>query len=458
VWFEECGGNVPAVVEIGGGSPAVHQTGWAVEKRNNQPGEPVRKYQREQEQAKEKAANRQRLSLEAQLPMSELIAEVAADIEAFAAELGLTIIKKVMEAEVQQKLGRWGQQPVCRHGHQPGYVIFGGRKVTLERPRLRSREDKEVGLASYQAFQRDGKLQQAVARQLTRQCSSRDYEGAIEGCLKGYGIKRSSVSRHWKAATAKELERLMQRPVPKDLLVLMIDSKFFAGDCLVAAIGVDLQGKKHILGLWHGATENATVVKGLLEDLVSRGLESERKMLIVLDGAKALRKAVQMVLGDQGLVQRCRIHKLRNVLDHLPDEKKAQAAWRLRAAWGQKDAKAAEKELRKTAQWLDGFSPMAAASLLEGLQETLTVQRLGIRHTLCRSLSNTNLIENCFAQAAYRTGRVKRWDGPRMILRWTAAALLWAEKNFRRIKGCEQLKDLQKVLHELETASTLKAA
>src|SRR6266446_8870146 len=192
---------------------------------------------------------------------------------------------------------------------------MGGRKVSLHRPRLRSLEDKEVPLASYQAFQKDGKMQQAVARQLTRQCSSRDYEGAIDGCLKGYGLKRSSVSRHWKAATAKELESLMQRPVPKDLLVLMIDSKFFGGDCLVAAIGIDLQGKKHVLGLWHGATENSTVVKGLLEDLVSRGLESERRMLIVIDGAKALRKAVQMVLGEEGLVQRCRIHKLRNVLD-----------------------------------------------------------------------------------------------------------------------------------------------
>src|SRR6266571_1654662 len=179
----------------------------------------------------------------------------------------------------------------------------------------------------------------------------------------------------------------------------MIDSKFFAGDCLVAAIGVDLQGKKHVLGLWHGATENATVVKGLLEDLVSRGLESERKMLIVLDGAKALRKAVQMVLGQQAVVQRCRIHKLRNVLDQLPEEKKAQAGWRLRAAWAKKDPKAAD-----------------------------------------------------------RTHQVKRWDGPRMILRWTAAALLSAEKNFRRIKGCEQLNDLEKVLHELETTSTLKAA
>src|SRR2546421_12063751 len=128
-------------------------------------------------------------------------------------------------------------------------------------------------------------------------------------CLQGYGIKRSSVSRHWKAATAKELEELMQRPVPKDLLVLMIDSKFFGGDCLVAAVGVDLQGKKYVLGLWHGATENSTVVKGLLEDLVSRGLESEHKLLVVIDGAKALRKAVQMVLGDQAVCQRCRSHK-----------------------------------------------------------------------------------------------------------------------------------------------------
>jgi len=418
----------------------------------------MRKYKRQIAQAKQKAEAINRLALEAQLPMSELIAGVREDIEGFAAELGLTIIQRVMEAEIGQKVGPWGQQKSRRHGHQPGYVVYAGRKVTLERPRLRSREDQEVPLASYQAFQKDGKLQQAVARQLTRQCSTRDYEGAIDSCLKGYGIKRSSVSRHWKAATAKELEALMQRPIPKDLLVLMIDSKFFGGDCLVAAIGIDLQGSKHVLGIWHGATENSTVVKGLLEDLVSRGLESERKMLVVLDGAKALRKAVSMVLGEQGLVQRCRIHKLRNVLDQLPEEKKAQTGWRLRSAWAKKDPKAAEKELRQTAQWLEATWPVAAASLLEGLAETLTVQNLNLPPTLCRILSNTNLIENCFSQAAHRTRQVKRWDGPKMILRWTAAALLAAEKNFRRIKGCEQLSLLEKVLHEPETSSTLKAA
>ena len=148
----------------------------------------MRKYKRQIEQAKEKAANRERLRLEAQLPMSELIAGVRQDIEGFAAELGLTIIQRVMAAEIDQKVGSWGQQKSHRHGHQPGYVIYAGRKVTLERPRLRTREDQEVPLASYQAFQQDGKLQQAVARQLTRQCSTRNYEGAIDSCLKGYGI------------------------------------------------------------------------------------------------------------------------------------------------------------------------------------------------------------------------------------------------------------------------------
>ena len=417
----------------------------------------MRAYCRMQARAKRKAENRTRLALEAELPMDELIAGVREDVEGLAAELGLRIICRVMEAEIERKVGRWGQQPIRRHGRQPGYVIFGGRKVSVPRPRLRSREDKEVGLASYKAFQQDGKMQQAVARQLIRQCSTRDYEGAIEGCLRGYGIKRSSVSRHWKAATAKEMEQLMQRAVPKDLLVLMIDSKFFGGDCLVAAIGVDLQGRKHVLGLWHGATENSTVVKGLLEDLVSRGLDSERKMLIVIDGAKALRKAVRMVLGEQALVQRCRIHKLRNVLEQLPQQKQAQARWRLQAAWAQKYAKAAERQLRQTARWLEESWPMAANSLLEGLEETLTVQRLNIQHKLARSLSNTNLIENCFEQVAHRARRVKRWNGARMILRWTASAILWAEKRFKRLNGCEQLKDLEKSLLASETSTTFNA-
>jgi transposase-like protein len=298
-------------------------------------------------------------------------------------------------------------------------------------------------------------MQQAVERQLIRQCSTRDYEGAVDSCLKGYGIKRSSVSRHWQAATAKQLEQLLHRPVPKDLLVLMIDGKFFAGQCVVAAVGIDLQGSKHVLGLWHGATENATVVRSLLEDLVSRGLDSERKMLVVIDGAKALRKAVKMIFGEQAQVQRCRLHKMRNVLDHLPKEQQAQARWRLQRAWAHKDPKTTEQELRKVARWLEGSWPMAAASLNEGLEETLTVQRLKLQHELVRVLSNTNVIENCFAQVSHRTRRVKQWQNAQMILRWTATTLLWAEKHFRRIKGCDHLHALEKNLRDLQTETTL---
>jgi len=175
----------------------------------------MREYRRRQEQAKGKAEERLRLALESELPMEELVSRAREDLESLATEIGLRIIRQVMEAEVEKKVGRWGRQPVRRHGQQPGYVIFGGRKVQLERPRLRSREDKEVGLDTYAAFQENGKMQQAVGRQLIRQCSTRDYEGAIESCLKGYGIKRSSVSRHWKAATAKQLQQLLQRPSPK---------------------------------------------------------------------------------------------------------------------------------------------------------------------------------------------------------------------------------------------------
>ena len=418
----------------------------------------MKKYRKEQEQAKPKAQDQMAQALNEQFPMEQLLAGVQGDIESLAAELGLKIMQRVMEAEIERKTGRWGRQPAHRHGRQPGYVIFAGRKISLERPRLRSRADKEVELASYKAFQQQGKMQQAVARQLIRQCSTRDYEGAIDGCLKGYGIKRSSVSRHWKAATAKEMEQLMQRPVPKDLLVMMIDSKFFSGDCVVTAIGLDSEGRKHVLGLWHGATENSTVVKGLLEDLVSRGLETDRKLLLVIDGAKALRKAVHLVLGEQALVQRCRVHKMRNVLEQLPKEKQAQARWRMQTAWAQKDPKVAERQLRQSARWLEDSWPIAANSLLEGLEETLTVQRLQLAPKLARCLCNTNLIENCFEQVAHRTRRVKRWQGARMMLRWTASALLWVEKRFKRINGCEQLRELEKNLRELQSDSTLKTA
>lgn len=398
------------------------------------------------------------LSLQAALPAADLLASLPAQIEALSDQLGLTIIRAVLEHEVEQKLGRWGQQPAHRHGHQPGYVVFAGRKVAVPRPRLRQRGGAEVPLASYRAFQANGKLQAAVARQLLRQCSTRHYAGAIDTCLDGYGIGRSSVSRHWKAATEAELQKLLQRPVPPDLVALLMDGKHFGHDCIIVALGLDRQGRKHVLGLWHGATENATVVRALLADLVERGLSTERALLVVIDGAKALRKAVADVFGRRAVVQRCRVHKQRNVIEHLPREKQSQAIWRLRAAWAKSDVVAAERELRAVARWLRGFSPMAARSLEEGLEETLTLQRLGVNDALLQSLSSTNLIESCFSRTADWTRRVRRWRGGPMLLRWSAAALLVAETGFRKIKGHRQLGRLELALKNYELEILNQAA
>jgi transposase-like protein len=408
----------------------------------------MRRYQRAYKQSSEKAQNRELMHIQAELPMEELLAGIRNDIEAFSAQVGLQIIQGVMEQEIARKTGTWGQQLAYRHGKQSGYVIFSGRKVPLERPRLRRKDGAEIPLSSYRAFQEEGKMQEAVARQLTRQCSTRNYEGAIDTVVEGYGIKKSSVSRHWKVATALELQKLCQRPVPADVLALLIDSQYFADECITVVIGVDRQGKKQVLGLWHGATENSTVVKALLEELVERGLDPERKLLIVIDGAKALRKAVQMMFGERALVQRCRVHKQRNVVEHLPVEKRQQAVWRLRAAWGKSEWKEAEKELKAVVKWLQPISPGAAHSLEEGLEETLTLQKLGLNAALCQSLSSTNLIESCFSRTAHWTRRVKRWRGANMILRWSAAALLHAEKGFRKVKGYRSLGQLVAILSQ----------
>lgn len=382
------------------------------------------------------------LDLKCVLPMAQLISGMRAEIESFSAQLGLQIMRAVMEEEIAARLGRHGEQSYYRHGQQPGYVVYGGRKTPLDRPRMRAVDGKEAALKSYRAFQHDGKMQRAVARQLVRQCSTRNYEGALEDCLEGYGIKKSSVSRQWKRASAAELSKLCARRVSPDLVALCIDGKHLKGDCAVVALGVDSAGVKQVLGIWHGASENSTTVKALLEDLVERGLNPERSLLVVIDGAKALRKAVRDLFGERALVQRCRIHKRRNVLEHLSKEKQRQAAWRLKAAWAETDPIKAEAALRKIVKWLEAISPGAARSLEEGLAETLTVTRLGLHEDLIKTFASTNLIESCFSRTEELTRRVKRWRGGEMFLRWTGAALLFAEKGFRKVRGYRHLHQL----------------
>jgi len=394
------------------------------------------------------------------LPMLEIILQSKAEVEALSAQAGLKIIHHFLEEEIRQRCGPRGQQSAYRHGQQPGYVVFAGRKVSIAKPRLRAKAGKELRLKSYEAFQQDGRMQRAVARKLTHQVSTRNYAAAIDDCLEGYGIDKSSVSRQWKVATTAELQKLVQRPIPADLVALLIDGQSFRKQWLIVALGVDKQAQKHVLGLWEGATENSTLVRELLADLRERGLNTEATMLVVIDGAKALCKGVREVFGERALIQRCRVHKLRNVLEHLPLEKRSQAAWRLRGAWAKSRPEEALKELRVCVKWLDPISPSAARSLEEGLEETLTVTRLGLHESLVRTFSSTNLIESCFARTKSWTSRVKRWRGARMVLRWGAAALLFAEKGFRRVRGHDHLSQLIQALqsHHSKLAPVRKAA
>jgi putative transposase len=395
------------------------------------------------------------VSFQFDLPMLDLILQTKAEIEALSAQAGLQIIRHFLDQEITQRTGPHGQQVAYRHGVPPGYVIYAGRKVPIAKPRLRAKGGGELPLQSYHAFQQDGRMQRAVARKLTHQVSTRNYAAAMDDCLAGYGIQKSSVSRQWKAATAGELQKLCQRPVPADLVALLLDGQYFRRECLVVALGVNPEGRKHVLGLWHGASENSTLVKALLADLRERGLNTEARMLVVLDGAKALYKGVREIFGERALIQRCRVHKLRNVVEHLPLEKRAQAVWRLRGAWAKATPEEALKELRACVRWLETISPSAARSLEEGLEETLTVTRLGLPELLERTFRSTNLIESCFARTEAWTRRVKRWRDGKMVLRWGAAALLFAEKGFRRVRGHEHMSQLVAALNQNQSALAL---
>jgi transposase-like protein len=402
----------------------------------------------------------QRFSVRLEGQLLDMILDTRTELDGLIAQVGLQVIRGVLDQEITSVCGARGQQQAYRHGSQPGYVIFAGRKVTINKPRVRHKGGTELALATYKAFQQQGPLQKAIGRNLRRQVSTRNYAGAIDDCIEGYGIAKSSVSRHWKALTEAELRAFCQRPVPADIVALVIDGQYFRRECLVVAMGVDLQGKKHVLGLWHGATENSTLVRELLADLRERGLNTEATMLVVIDGAKALAKGVKEVFGSRALIQRCRVHKLRNVLEHLPMNKRQQAAWRLRAAWAKSSPEAALKELMACVSWLEKLSPSAARSLEEGLEETLTVTRLALPVSLVRSFSSTNIIESCFARTEEWTKRVKHWQGANMVMRWGAAALLFAEKGFYRIGGAENLGKLIHALeqHQNELVSLRKAA
>jgi putative transposase len=387
------------------------------------------------------------VTIEVPLPIAEVLAGTTGIVEELSREIGLIVISAVIEHEAEQKAGKKHVKNLGREnnwwGSQTGPVYFEGQKVLIEHPRIRSKTGKETPLETYNAFQNPRRMRNALLKEMVLGISTRNYEEIVEKVIHGYGIKKSSISRHFIQATAVQMQELLERSLSDlNICVIFIDGIEFKGEHLIVALGIDVTGKKHVMGLWQGATENATICGNLLEDMQRRGLDTSKDYLFVLDGSKALRSAVTKMFGKDASVQRCQQHKRRNVKEHLPPEHQAAIDTRLRAAYNMTNYEDAKKSLELTVRYLEKLNPSAAKSLQEGLEDTLTVHRLSITGLLKRVLSGTNPIESCFSIMRTITDRVKRWRKGDMIQRWAVAAVLRAEKKFRRVKGYQEIPKL----------------
>ncbi len=395
------------------------------------------------------------------LPISQLLLEVRSAIEQTAADAGLLVMRALIDEEVEQVVGAKGKHDPdrthFRWGQEDTNLVFAGRKVPFKRPRVRKVGGREVGLERFRFFQGPSALEGSVARKVIAGVSMRDYEHAIDAVCDGYGIQKSSVSRHWKAISASRLAEFSERPLGDlNLVAIVIDGIEFHKNLLVVALGVDAEARKHVLGLWQGTTENSEITKCLLEDLLRRGLVSQRRYLFIVDGAKALSKAVRQVFGDRAEIQRCQVHKERNVLEHLSKEYQRVVRLRLRAVWGLVDYKKAKSDGDRLVRYLKDLNPSAARSLEEGFEETLTLHRLGVPEVLRRSLRSTNAIESCFSSTRKYCRNVKRWKAGDMVTRWAGTMLIEAEKRFRCLKGHRSMPKLLATLgHVIDQVKAL---
>jgi transposase-like protein len=405
------------------------------------------------------------LPAKVQEALGELVHSAREGLLALSVGVGLGVLAEMLEEEVEEVVGAKGKhnpdRAAVRHGHEHGEVTLGGRRVAVKRPRVRSADgEREVELRTYRHFAGRDPLQRLVLEQMLAGVSSRRFERTREPVGEALdaaarSTSKSSVSRDFVAKTQESLMGLMSRRLEDlRLAVLMLDAIELKGRCCVVALGIDTEGVKHPLGLWDGSSENATVVRTLLANLVERGLDLEQGVLCVIDGSKALRKAIGEVLGPVP-IQRCIRHKERNVLDHLPERDRAQVRTRLRRAWAEDDHERALGQLQALAGELERSHPGAASSLREGLAETLTVTRLGARGRLKRTLASTNPCESMIETVRHTSRNVKRWQSGEMCLRWTAAGMLEAERQFRKIIGYRDLAKLalavEKQLHPQST-------
>ena len=386
------------------------------------------------------------------LPMAEMVGWLREGVGELIRQAGLRLMDLLMQEEVRELVGersqRQAERKANRWGSERGYCVVMGQKVPVERPRVRSTDDQEVRLGSYEMFHRGEPLTETVWEKLMLGLSTRKYGQAVREFTEAYGLEKSAVSEHFIEASRAKLQEMMERRLDKTrLCALLIDATPFAGQQLVVAMGISQDGRKMILGLRQGATENATVVGELLGDLVSRGLNFSEPRLYILDGGKALTAAVKKHVGESAAIQRCQVHKRRNVLDHLTDEQKPAVAQRLNAAYALEDHAAAKQALNTLHRELMDLNPSAARSLGEGMEETLTVHRLHVPMQLRKTLASTNIIESAFSIVEQVCKNVKRWHGGDQRERWVGSGLLVAQKQFRKVTGHKQIPAL---LRELE--------
>ena len=391
------------------------------------------------------------------LPLVELITHTEIALDELIDITGRAAIEAVLTLSAQEVAGakhpgkktgdiRW-------YGSQSTAVPLSNRKLRVDKPRLRRTgrgPGKEVKIPAYEAILENSQLAGRILEILMMGVSTRNYKRILPEMAETIGVSKSNVSREFIDASEQTLKALCERQFDEqDIVIVYIDGIQYGQIHVIAALGVDTQGYKHVLGLREGASENAQVVKDLLADLVERGLGPERRRLFVIDGSKALRAAIHKVFGSSTPIQRCRNHKVRNVLGYLPEERKADVEAAMKAAFKLK-AEEGMARLDKLAQWLEREYPSAAGSLREGLKELFTINRLGLGKALRRCLGSTNVIESPYSGVRQKTGRVRRWRDGQMALRWTASALLSIEKRLRRIMGYQQIWMLEAALKDLD--------
>jgi transposase-like protein len=399
------------------------------------------------------------LPLEATVALAEVAGAIKDGLLAFSSAAGLVVMAQMMQAELTDRIGEKhakipaGERTGNWHGSTEGSVVLGGRTITTKRPRGRTTNGEEIGLDTWKVFSSKDLLNSLVVERMLAGVATRRHSDVAEPIgevleSSSKSMSRSAISRRFVAATAVALTELMARNLADlDVAVLMIDGLDVAGQCVVVALVITTDGTKVPVGLWLGDTENKTVVTALLADLVARGLRTDTGVLCVIDGAKALASGIRKVFGDEARVQRCTLHKRRNLTGHLPKEIGASVDKRLGMIFAQPDADKGLEAATRLAKELEADHPDAAASLREGLEDMFTVRRLGVSGALAKTLTNTNCIESMISIARRTTSRVTKWKDGTMKKRWVAAGMLEAERSFRRVRG---YKDMTKLLDALQ--------